>query len=110
MIHGIPVTLYTVQQTGSDDFGAPIYKETAVTVDNVLVAPASNTEILETTNLYGKKAVYTLGIPKGDTHVWEGRKVSFFGQDFRVFGIPTQGIDDLIPLEWNKKVTVERYE
>ena len=110
MIHGIPVTLYTVQQTGSDGFGAPIYKETAVTVDNVLVAPASNTEILETTNLYGKKAVYTLGIPKGDTHVWEGRKVSFFGQDFRVFGIPQQGIDDLIPLDWNKKVMVERYE
>ncbi len=110
MIHGIDVTLYTVQQTGSDDFGAPIYKETAVTVSNVLVAPASNQEILETTNLYGKKAVYTLGIPKGDTHNWENRKVSFFGQDFRVFGIPQQGIDDLIPLDWNKKVMVERYE
>jgi len=110
MIHGIPVTLYTVEQTGTDDFGAPIYKETAVTVENVLVAPASANEILETTNLYGKKAVYTLGIPKGDTHVWEDRKVSFFGQDFHVFGKPTQGIDDLIPLDWNKKVMVECYE
>ena len=110
MIKGIPVTLYTVEQTGTDDFGAPVYTETPVTVDNVLVAPASANEILETTNLYGKKAVYTLGIPKGDAHDWENRKVSFFGQDFRVFGIPVQGIDDLIPLDWNKKVTVERYE
>ena len=110
MIHGIPITLYTVEQTGTDDFGAPIYKETAVTVNNVLVAPASANEILEATNLYGKKAVYTLGIPKGDANSWESRRVSFFGQDFRVFGIPIQGIDDLIPLGWNKKVTVERYE
>lgn len=110
MIHGIPITLYAVEQTGTDDFGAPIYKETAVTVNNVLVAPASANEILEATNLYGKKAVYTLGIPKGDTNSWENRRVSFFGQDFRVFGIPIQGIDDLIPLGWNKKVTVERYE
>jgi len=51
-----------------------------------------------------------LAIPKGDTNIWEDQEVRFFGERFRVFGKPLQGIDDLIPLEWNKKVTVERYE
>ena len=107
---GITVTLYKVTQTGTNEFGEPTYAETPVNVDNVLVAPASETEILSATNLYGKKAVYTMAIPKGDANDWMDRKVSFFGETFRVFGIPQEGIDYLIPLAWNKKVTVERYE
>ena len=43
-------------------------------------------------------------------HEWEDRKVTFFGKDWRVFGIPSEGIESMIPLKWNKKVTVERYE
>lgn len=107
---GITVTLYEVVQTGVDAFNEAVYKEQPVEVANVLVSPASEAEILDTTNLYGKKAVYTLAIPKGDTHDWEDRKVDFFGESWRVFGIPSEGIDGLIPLDWNKKVTVERYE
>ena len=91
-------------------FNDPIYTETAINVDNVLVYPSTQTEILETVNLYGRKAVYTLGIPKGDTHNWENRRIDFFGQSWRSFGIPSQGIEDMIPLDWNMKVTVERYE
>lgn len=108
-IEGITVTLHKKTQTGSDGFGDPIYTETDVSVDDVLVYPSTNAEILETINLYGKKAVYTLAIPKGDTNDWEDCKVSFFGQDWHVFGIPTEGIEANIPLRWNKKVTVERY-
>lgn len=107
---GITVTLYEVKQTGTNEFNEPIYEETPTQVNNVLVAPTSTQEILDSINLYGRKAVYTLAIPKGDTHEWENRKVSFFGKDFRVFGIPTEGIDENIPLAWNKKVTVEVYE
>jgi hypothetical protein len=51
-----------------------------------------------------------LGIPKEDEHDWENRRVDFFGEKWRVFGIPTKGIEDIIPLDWNMKVTVERYE
>ena len=58
----------------------------------------------------GRKAVYTLAIPKGDTHEWEDQKVIFFGKEWRVFGAELEGIEDLIPLDWNKKVYVERYE
>lgn len=109
-IEGITVTLYNKTQTGTDGFGEPIYTETPIDVDDVLVYPATSTEILETVNLYGKKAVYTLAIPKGDEHDWEDRKVSFFGKDWRTFGIQTKGIESNIPLRWNTKVTVERYE
>lgn len=109
-LKGITVTLYESTQTGTDAFNEPIYTETAINVDNVLVYPSSQTEILETVNLYGRKAVYTLGIPKGDTHDWENRRIDFFGQSWRSFGIPSKGIEDMIPLDWNMKVTVERYE
>ena len=108
-MRGITVTLYERTQNGTDAFNAPIYSETPVLVDNVLVAPTSASEVLDNVNLYGKKAVYTLAIPKGDTHEWENARVDFFGQSWRVFGFPTEGIDDLIPLSWNKKVTVEQY-
>lgn len=107
IIKGITITLYEPTQAGTDGFGQPIYSETPVQVDNVLVTPASSQEILDSINLYGRKAVYTMAIPKGDTHTWENKHVSFFGKDFRVFGIPLEGIECDIPLDWNKKVTVE---
>ena len=110
MIKGITVTLYERTYSGTDEFNKPKFTEVSTTVDNVLVAPASAQEVIDATNLYGKKAVYTLAIPKGDTHTWEDCKVSFFGEDWHVFGIPLEGIECDIPLAWNKKVTVERYE
>lgn len=109
-IKGITITLYEPTKTGEDGFGAPIYEEIPEEVENVLVYPTTSQEIQDAINLYGKKAVYTMAIPKGDTHEWENKKVSFFGKDFRVFGIPLEGIECDIPLDWNKKVTVEVYE
>ena len=109
-IKGITVTLYDKTATSTDAFGDPVYTETAQSVEDVLVYPSTSTEILETINLYGKKAVYTLAIPKGDTNDWQDKKVSFFGQDWQTFGIPTLGIEANIPLRWNMKVMVERYE
>ena len=108
---GITVTLYERTQTSADALNHPIYTETAETVNNVLVAPMSDEEVLQTYTLTGRKAVYQMGIPKGDTHEWTaGKKVSFFGQDWRIIGLPQEGIEYLIPLSWNKKVRVERYE
>lgn len=109
-IKGIEVTLYEQTATEPDEFGAERYIETPVTVENVLVAPATSQEILDTINLYGKKAVYTMAIPKGDEHDWEDKRVSFFGKDWHTFGIPLIGIECDIPLDWNMKVMVERYE
>ncbi len=110
MLKGIDVVLYETTITGEDDFGMPIESEEAVTVSNVLVAPVSSEDIINELNLSGKHIVYQLGIPKGDTHIWENKRVDFFGESFRVVGLPQEGIDDLIPGAWNKKVKVERYE
>lgn len=106
----ITVTLYEKTETGKDAFNKATYTEKAVEVSGVLYAPSTAQEITDAINLYGKKAIYTLGIPKGDTHNWENCRVSFGGKDWHVFGIPLEGIDENIPLAWNKKVTVERYE
>lgn len=110
MLRGITVTLYEKTQTGTDAFNRPVYTETAVSVNNVLVSPTSTSETLDTVNLTGKKAVYTLAIPKGDTHDWKDKKVEFFGETFKTFGEPLKGIEAMIPLDWNTKVQVERYE
>lgn len=107
MLAGITIKLYIPTKTGMNEFNRPVYTENAVEVDNVLVAPMSDQEILDTLNLTGRKATYQLGIPKGDNHQWENCIVEFFGEKWRVIGHPTEGIEAMIPLQWNKKVKVE---
>lgn len=106
---GITIQLVGLTKTGTDPFGNPIYEETDIGVENVLVSPTSTDDIVNQLTLTGKKAVYTLAIPKGDTNDWEDKEVKFFGKRWRTFGFPIEGIEDLIPLDWNKKVMVERY-
>lgn len=108
-MRGISVTLYDRVEVGRDRMNAPIFEEVPIQVDNVLIAPTSATEVLDTLNLTGKKAVYTLALPKGDSHTWEDRRVSFFNDNWRVISFPTEGLEHLIPLSWNKKVQVEKY-
>lgn len=110
MLKGITVTLYQKTLIGHDAFNQEVFEETPVEVKDVLVAPTLSQENLDIVNLYGKEAVYTLAIPKGDQHDWVDKKISFFGKDFHSFGIPLEGIECDIPLKWNKKVTVELYE
>lgn len=109
-MQGIDIILYDKQKTGEDAFGHPVYAETPVTVENVLIGEPSGEEITDALSLYGKHVAYTLAIPKGDENTWTDRTVEFFGEKFRVIGHPTQGLDHLIPLAWNKKVRVEHYE
>lgn len=108
---GITITLYNRIQTGTDAFNHPVYTETPVLVNNVLVAPISALEATEMYNITGRRAEYQLAIPKGDAHDWTaGKKVSFFGKDWRIIAMDEEGIEKLIPLSWNKKIKVERYE
>ena len=109
-IHGIPIELAVKTQTGTDSFNRPVYDTEWVTVDNVLIGQPSTEEITDELNLSGKRLDYLLGIPKGDTHDWEDTQVRFWGQVYQTIGAPTQGIESMIPLSWNKKVKVMRYE
>lgn len=109
-IRGIPVVLVDKVVIGKDSFGHPKTRDVEIEVDNVLIAPASTEVIASHINLSGKKAVYTLAIPKGDDNHWENREVRFFGQRWQTVGAPLEGLDHLIPLGWNRKVEVARYE
>lgn len=110
---GITVTLTTRTQTGTDPFGQPIYTDTTKDVSDVLVGEPSTDDVTNAITMYGKKIAYTLAIPKGDENAWEDTFVTLptpFGGTYRTIGSPTAGIEENIPLRWNKKVHLERYE
>lgn len=108
-IQGITVVLHERTQDGTDPLGNLIYKTTDVNVNDVLVAPTSADDIVGSAQLEGTKNLYTLAIPKGDTNTWLENTVTFFGQTFHCYA-EMVGIESNIPLIWNKKVLVERYD
>lgn len=103
------LSLLEKTQTGTDGFGAPVYSEEWVTVDNVLIGSPSTDDIIHSQELYGKKVIYIIGIPKGDTHDWEDTRVRFWGDEYKTFGYPITGIQENIPLGRMANVMVERY-
>ena len=111
---GRSIILYDKVKAGMDDFNHPIYTETPITVENVLIGSPTPQEVVDTLNFTGKRAAYTLGIPKGDTHVWTDRRVElpadFPSGKYRTFGYPAIGQSELVPLQWGKNVMVEKYE
>lgn len=110
MIRGITITIYQKQKYGKDMFGHDLYEEIEEEVDDVLVAPVASNDISVNTNTDISKTQYNLAIPKGDDHDWNNTKVKFFGKTWKTVGEPVEGIEENIPLRWNKKVVVERYE
>lgn len=111
MIHGITVQLINKVQSGTDAFGAPVYTDAdPINVENVLVGEPLASEIIDTLTLHGKRLAYTLGIPKGDTHVWKEQDVIIFGERYHVFTDVTKGIESMVPGLWHHKYGVERYE
>lgn len=114
-MRGITVTLYNQIPTGEDDpFGVPIYSETGVEVKDVLVGEPTTDDITTSTALYQKQIRYMLGIPKGDTHDWQDKKVSWtdsYGRTIvcKTFGFPITGIEANIPTRWHMKVRCEDF-
>ena len=113
-LKGTTVKLYTTMTTTTDGFGAPVVIETPVEVENVLVGEPSTDDVTSSTQLYGKMIQYMLGIPKGDTHDWVDKKVSWtdaYGltHTVKTFGFPITGIEELIPGDWHMKVRCEEY-
>lgn len=108
LIHGITINLYNETQTGTDAFNRPIMTQTIEPVENVLIEPLSESEILDTLNLTGRRAIYRLCLPKGDAHDWTDKEVEFYGKRWRTIGETMEWIEDMVPLAWNKKVRVER--
>ena len=114
MIHLATRTVFlrVKTQTGTDAFNAPIYAETEVAVDGVLIGEPTADDIVTSTNLYGKKAGVTLAIPKGDSHKWTDTTVRLpapWSAVYRTIGEPRYGIEENLPLAWNGRVLLEKY-
>ena len=116
---GITVTLYERKQKATtdtppkpvyDSFNDPVWEYKSVSVSNVLVGQPTTEEITSGIDLYGKKAEYMIGIPKGDEHAWEDADVEFFGRRWHTFGVLIQGIEANVPTPWHKKIRVAVYE
>ena len=112
LIHGITIVLYQKSETGErDELNRPIPGATQeILVNNVLIQPLSEQEVTDTMNLTGRKAVYRLCLPKGDTHDWYDATVYFFGHTWHVVGDVLEYIEDMVPLSWNKQIRVERID
>ena len=113
-MRGITVTLYEQTTNGEDAFGVPIYVETPVEVHDVLVGEPTTDDIATATALYQKVIRFMLGIPKGDTHDWTDKKVSWtdaYGREIvcKTFGYPITGVETNIPTRWHMKVRCEDY-
>lgn len=109
-IKGTTVYLIDKVPSGKDPFGGVVYQKQKVAIHNVLIAPISTEEMLNDYTINGYKATYQLAIPKGDTHDWRGREVEFFNRKWRVVGDVLEGIESLIPLDWNRRIKVEQQQ
>lgn len=110
LLRGQTVSLHNRIEVGTDPFGSPMYDYVIEDVDNVLISPTSDTDIVNDIQMYGKASIYTLCIPKGDTHDWEDTIVEFFGKEWITFGPVIEYQEELVPLQWNKKIKVRRNE
>lgn len=108
-IKGVSVVLHARAIKEYDPLGNPIYEYTDVTVNNVLWNVSSVDDLIDTSRLEGTQELYTLAIPKSDANTWLENTVTFNGKTYHCYA-ESEGIEDLIPLEWNKKVLVERYD
>lgn len=104
----MPVLLHVKTPAGFDGLNNPVFTDSTVTVENVLVAQPT-TDDIASAEPYGKKLEFMLGLPKGDAHEWTDTEVEFFGKKFRTFGDVIEGIEANVPGPWHKKVRVERY-
>lgn len=110
MLKTITVELEQKTESGRDEFNQPVYETSWEEVSGVLVMPTTTDEKINTTELYGKHAVYSIAIPKGDTHDWTDKRVKFFGKTWRTISFPMEGIEANVPTKWHKKINVEAYD
>lgn len=111
MIKGVTIRLYEQARGNNlegDEAGGYIFNfREFVEVDNVLYAPTTFEEYPISNDLEGTRTRYTLAIPKGDTHDWNRAGVVIDGVQYRVVSVAAGGIEENIPLSWNKKVIIE---
>ena len=107
---GETVILIVKTQTGTDPYRRPIYEESEVEVQNVLVGSPESQDVTAELEMSGKRIAYVLGIPKGDINIWHDTSVIIRGERFRTIGYPVFGTPENMPMWWKGYVKVERYD
>lgn len=107
---GKTITLINHEEVARDELNNPVYNDIETQVDNVLWSTSLTDDIINSTNLNGRKEVLILAIPKGDTHKWEDQHVIIEGKKYHIFTPAKKGIDELVPSPWNCQYLCERYE
>lgn len=109
-MRGETVILISRKPIGHDPFGAETYEEEEIKVDDVLIGNPGTDDVVSDLNLYGKRLVFVLGIPKTDSHDWKDKTIIIRGQRFRTYGFPLTQTMANVPGRWNTQVKVECYE
>lgn len=109
-MRGETVILLNKTKTGIDSFGADIYEEEEIEVKDVLIGSPSTDDIATNLNLYGKRLLFILGIPKGDTNNWKDATVIIRGERYKTYGFPLIQTEANVPGRWNTQVKVVLYE
>lgn len=110
MIKGITVRLINQIPAGKNELDEPITVPTWEDVENVLPGQPTMEQIVTDQQLYGKRTVYLLCIPKGDEHNWEDAEVLFFGKKYHTFGPCIEYVEANTPTPWNRQIRCERIE
>lgn len=110
-ITGESIKVKVRTEIGTDDFGMPTYSDEWATVNNVLVCQPSSSDIEDAVTMYGAKVVYTLCLPKGDSNDWRDTEVELPNRGiFHTIGDVIEYTEANVPLDWNRKVNLERTE
>lgn len=105
---GRTVYVETPIEGTTDRLGNPVITWTEpVSVDNVLIAPAS-TDDMEAARVNGYTLALTLHFPKTWTASLQGCRITVGGEVYRVVGDPHPYMDENTPTDWNRPVNVER--
>lgn len=110
MIATETVVLVEKQQTGVDEFNAPVFSLVETPIKNVVVGSPTFDQAISELNLTGKRLAFILGIPKGDNHNWIDTTVIIRDQKFKTYGAPLLQTEANVPGPWNLQVKVEKYE
>lgn len=111
---GEVVILKYRDETKSDPFGQPEYREYEDVINNVLVSPATEDDI-ESNRPEGIEVIYTLSIPKvyayeNDIEKFRKAKIEVRGRDYVVVGQPSYFDEVNCPTEWCMSVKVARVD
>lgn len=77
------------------------------TVDNVLVAPGSTSDVIDSTRPYGTRASFSLGFPKSFSAPLRGCRVEVRGFTYLVIGDPKPNNEQNCPTQWWYTAEVE---